>query len=104
MTSKELFKNKKVVVFGIPGAFTPTCQYKHVPSYNENSQQLKDLGIDTIACLSVNDPFVMEAFAKHTSANKANIEMFSDSNAEFVKKLGKTIDAASVGLGIRSSV
>ena len=91
-------------MFGIPGAFTPTCQYKHVPSYNKNSKQLKDLGIDVIACLSVNDPFVMEAFAKHTSADKADIQMFSDSNAEFVKKLGKTIDAASVGLGIRSSV
>ena len=99
--SSEVFAGK-VAVFAVPGAFTPTCHERHLPTFTKNAESLKGKGVDRIVCLSVNDPFVMGAWAKATAADAAGIEMLGDSDAAFTKAIGMDFDGAAVGLGVRS--
>jgi len=96
----EIFKGKKVVMFSVPGAFTPTCSAKHLPGFVQYADALKAKGVDTIVCLAVNDPFVMRAWGeKNNVADK--VLMLPDGNATFTKALGLTMDASGHGLGTR---
>ena len=99
LSSDELFSGKKVVVFGVPGAFTPTCSAQHLPGFIEKAAEIKSKGVDTIACLSVNDVFVMDAWQKANSAD--DIQMLADGNAEYTKALGLELDASGFGMGTR---
>ena len=101
MTTDEIFKGKKVVLFAVPGAFTPTCSMKHLPGFIQNYDQLKKKGIDTVACLSVNDHFVMGAWAKDQGAGE-KIMMIADGNGDFAKAVGLEMDGSGFGLGQRS--
>src|SRR3982750_4344549 len=100
MTSDEIFAGKNVVVFSLPGAFTPTCSSTHLPRYNELAPVFKANGIDTIVCLSVNDPFVMEEWAKDQEAD--NIVLLPDGNGEFTEKMGMLVDKSDLNFGKRS--
>jgi glutaredoxin/glutathione-dependent peroxiredoxin len=101
ITTDELFKGKTVAVFGLPGAFTRTCSGQHLPGYVQNADTLKAKGVSTIACVSVNDAFVMDAWGK--SQNVADkVMMLADGNAELTKALGLEIDRSDVGFGLRS--
>lgn len=100
VTTSELFDNKKVVVFALPGAFTPTCSSSHLPRYNELYPVFKDNGIDDIYCLSVNDTFVMNTWQDAQSAEK--ITMLPDGNGEFSKGMGMLVDKQNLGFGDRS--
>ena len=100
ITTDELFKGKRVVLFSVPGAFTPTCHAKHLPGFVQNIDQLKAKGVDTIACLAVNDVFVMDAWAKASNAAD-KVLMLADGNAEFTKALGLELDASGFGMGTR---
>lgn len=99
-TSKELFKDKTVVVFSLPGAFTPTCSSTHLPRYNELARTFKDNGVDDIICLSVNDTFVMNAWAADQEAE--NVTLIPDGNGEFTDGMGLLVDKADLGFGKRS--
>ena len=101
ITTDELFKGKKVVLFALPGAFTPTCSAKHVPGFVQNESELKKKGIDTIACLSVNDAFVMGAWGKDQKAD-GKVLMLADGNGDFTRAVGLELDATANGLGKRS--
>jgi peroxiredoxin (alkyl hydroperoxide reductase subunit C) len=92
---------KKIVIFALPGAFTPTCSAKHVPSYVEHFDAIKAKGVDEIWCVSVNDPFVMGAWGRDQKVGK-KIRMLGDGSAEFTKKLGLELDLIARGLGVRS--
>jgi peroxiredoxin (alkyl hydroperoxide reductase subunit C) len=99
---KEFLKNKKVILFGLPGAYTSVCSAKHLPGYINTSDRYKAKGIDHILCVSVNDPFVMDAWGKsHNVGDK--IIMIGDPFLEFTKSIGAEVDKSSKGLGIRSS-
>ena len=100
VTTKELFAGKKVVVFALPGAFTPTCSSAHVPRYNELAPAFKALGVDSIICISVNDGYVMEEWGKNQHAD--NIRFIPDGNAEFSDKMGMLVDKRNLGFGQRS--
>ena len=100
-TTDELFKGKKVVLFALPGAFTPTCSAKHLPGFVNNHQALKAKGIDSIACLSVNDAFVMDAWGKDQNV-EGKVLMLADGNGEFTKAVGLELDASRFGMGPRS--
>ena len=100
VTTDELFKGKRVVLFSVPGAFTPTCHAKHLPGFVQNIDKLKAKGIDTIACLAVNDVFVMDAWAKASGASD-KVLMLADGNADFTKALGLELDASGFGMGTR---
>jgi len=100
LTTDELFGGKKVVLFSVPGAFTPTCSAKHLPGFIEHADEILARGVDTIACVSVNDVFVMNAWGKNAKADK--IVMLADGNAEFAKAVGLTLDASAWGMGQRS--
>ncbi|MGH6921165.1 MAG: peroxiredoxin, partial [Geminicoccaceae bacterium] len=97
----DLTRGKKVVLFAVPGAFTPACSEKHLPGFLQQAAAFKAKGIDTVACVAVNDPFVLSAWDK-ANAIDGKIELFSDGNAEFTKALGLDFDASAVGLGTRS--
>ena len=97
---EDLTKGRKVVLFGLPGAFTPTCSAKHVPSYVANYDKLKAKGVDAIACMSVNDAFVMGAWAKNQKSDD-KIRMLADGSAEYTKALGLEFDLAGRGMGLR---
>jgi peroxiredoxin len=101
LKTDELFQGKKVVVFAVPGAFTPTCSKTHLPGYVANADQLKAKGVDEIVCLSVNDPFVMHAWAEQHGA-QGKITMLPDGNGELTKALGLEMDGRGAGLGTRS--
>ena len=101
MTTNAAFGGKKVALFAVPGAFTPTCHAKHVPSYVDNLDALKAKGIDQVACVSVNDIFVLTAWAKDLGADE-KILFLADGAAEFTKATGLVFDATEIGLGIRS--
>jgi peroxiredoxin len=101
LTTGELFDGKKVVFFSVPGAFTPTCSNKHLPGYVRNAEGIKAKGIDTIACMAVNDVFVMDAWGKAQGA-EGKVLMLADGNGEFTKALGLELDATKSGMGIRS--
>ena len=100
MSTSELFSGKTVVLFGVPGAFTPTCSAKHVPSFLENFDALKGKGVDTIACMSVNDAFVMEAWGKDQGVGD-KIVMLADGSADYAEKLGLGLDLTARGMGKR---
>ena len=99
-TTDELFNNKKVVMFAVPGAFTPTCSESHLPSFVSNQDKILAKGVDQVVCLSVNDPFVMGAWGKAQNAGK--ILMAADGSATWTKALGLELDLVERGLGIRS--
>ncbi len=99
--TEAFFKGRKVVLFAIPGAFTPTCQAQHIPSYVSNAEALKEKGADAIVCMAVNDPFVLAAQAQTTGA-EGKIDFLSDGNAEFTKAMGLVLDGSGIGLGTRS--
>ena len=101
ITTDELFKGKKVAVFGLPGAFTPTCSAKHLPGYVEKAADLKKKGVDRIACISVNDAFVMDAWGKSQNVGD-KVMMLADGNADFAKALGLDNDFSKNGMGVRS--
>ena len=96
----EATKGKKVVIFGLPGAFTPTCSAKHVPSYLASYDKLKAKGVDDILCMSVNDAFVMGAWARDQHAG-GKVRMMGDGSADFTKALGLVFDLTAKGMGVR---
>jgi len=101
LTTSELCEGKKVVLFAVPGAFTPTCSVQHLPGYVDNAQSLKDKGVDTVACVSVNDPFVMGAWGKDREVGE-DLMMLSDGNGDFTAAIGLEMDGSGFGLGTRS--
>jgi peroxiredoxin len=100
-TTDEIFKGKKVVLFAVPGAFTPTCHKNHLPGFLQNADAIKGKGIDTIAVTGVNDVFVMDAWKKSTGA-EGKIEFLADGSGDFAKAVGLTVDLGPRGLGTRS--
>jgi peroxiredoxin len=96
----DMTKGRKVVIFGLPGAFTPTCSAKHVPSYIANYEKLKAKGVDTIACISVNDAFVMGAWGRDQKTGD-KVRMLADGSADYTKALGLELDLSARGLGLR---
>ena len=98
--TSDYFKGKTVALFAVPGAFTPTCSAQHLPSFRDNLDALKDKGVDQVACVSVNDVFVMDAWGK--SENVSEIDMLADGNGEFAKALGLELDASGFGMGQRA--
>jgi len=101
VTVGELFKGKKVVLFAVPGAFTPTCSMKHLPGFVEQAQAIRQKGVDEIVCLSVNDAFVMGAWGDQQKA-QGKVRMVADGNGELTRALGLEIDASGFGMGARS--
>ena len=101
VTVGEIFKGRKVVLFAVPGAFTPTCSMKHLPGFVEQAAAIRAKGVDEIVCLSVNDAFVMGAWGDASQA-KGKVRMLADGNGEFTKALGLTLDASGFGMGTRS--
>ncbi|HBE17703.1 MAG TPA: peroxiredoxin [Cyanobacteria bacterium UBA11149] len=100
LTTDEIFQGKKVVVFSLPGAFTPTCSSNHLPRYEELYEEFKAQGVDQIICLSVNDAFVMFQWGKHVGAK--NVFLLPDGNGEFTRKMGMLVDKSNIGFGMRS--
>ncbi|MDJ0980868.1 MAG: peroxiredoxin [Kiloniellales bacterium] len=101
ITTDEIFSGKKVVLFALPGAFTPTCSAQHVPSYIKNAAALRDKGVDTIACLSVNDAFVMGAWGEAHGAG-GKVVMIADGNGDLARAIGLDFDGSNFGMGVRS--
>ncbi len=101
VTTDSLFANKKAVLFALPGAFTPGCSMKHVPGFVRHYDDIKAKGVDLIACLSVNDAFVMGAWEKDQKA-EGKVMMLADGNADFTKAVGLSMDGSGYGLGLRS--
>ena len=101
VTSDELFNGKKVALFAVPGAFTPTCSQRHLPGYVDKAAQLKAKGVDTIACVSVNDAFVMGAWGKDQNCGD-KVMMLADGSGDFTRAMGLELDATRNGLGKRS--
>lgn len=100
LTSDEIFLGKKVVLFALPGAFTPTCSSTHLPGYDMKHDELKDLGVDQVICLSVNDAFVMYKWG--LDLNNKNVFMLPDGNGEFTEKMGALVEKTNLGFGKRS--
>ena len=100
VTTDELFKGKKVVLFAVPGAFTPTCSERHLPGYIEHYEDFRKRGID-VACMAVNDAFVMRAWAQHRHVPDGML-MLADGNGDFAKALGLEMDSSKFGMGMRS--
>jgi len=100
VTTAELFGGKRVVLFSVPGAFTPTCSAKHLPGFVDHADEILSKGVDEIACMSVNDVFVMNAWGKSAHADK--ISMLADGNGDFAQALGLEMDASGFGMGQRS--
>jgi len=100
ISTADLFGGKKVVLFSVPGAFTPTCSAKHLPGFIEHSKAIKAKGVDTIACMAVNDVFVMNAWGKAQNAGK-DVMMLADGNGDYAKALGLALDASGFGMGHR---
>jgi peroxiredoxin len=97
----DIFKGKKVVVFAVPGAFTPTCSMKHLPGFVEQAEAIRAKGVDEIICLSVNDAFVMGAWGE-ASKTRGKVRMLADGNGDFTKAVGLGVDASGFGMGARS--
>jgi peroxiredoxin len=100
VSTDNLFNGKKVVLFSVPGAFTPTCSAKHLPGFINNFDQLKAKGVDTVACMAVNDVFVMKAWGESSKA-AGKIEMLADGNGDYARALGLELDASKFGMGQR---
>ncbi|MDB5480773.1 MAG: peroxiredoxin [Caulobacteraceae bacterium] len=101
ITSDELFKGKTVALFAVPGAFTPTCSAKHLPGFKTKAAEFKAKGVDTIACVSVNDVFVMKAWGENQGVGD-DVLMLADGNGDFTKAVGLELDASRFGMGPRS--
>ncbi len=101
ISTKEIFEGKTVALFAVPGAYTPTCSAKHLPGYRDSAEALKGKGVDTIACLSVNDVFVMNAWGKDQKAGET-VLMLADGNGDYTKSLGLEMDGSRFGMGLRS--
>ncbi len=101
LSTADVFDGKKVVLFGVPGAFTPSCHKNHLPGYVRRHEEIKSTGVDTIACVAVNDAFVLDAWAKASQAD-GRVLMLADGNADFVKAAGLSFDGSGLGLGPRS--
>jgi len=101
LTTEQLFAGKKVVLFSVPGAFTPACSAKHLPGFIQNAAALKGKGVDTIACMSVNDVFVMKAWGKSAGTGD-KVLMLADGNGDYARALGLALDASGFGMGQRS--
>ena len=101
ISTDDIFNGKKVVLFAVPGAFTPTCSAKHLPGFVEKAAEIKGKGVDTIACLAVNDAFVMGAWGKAQNTGE-KILMLADGAAAFTKQLGLDLDLTGPGMGVRS--
>ncbi|MDX2097249.1 MAG: peroxiredoxin [Leptolyngbyaceae cyanobacterium bins.59] len=99
-TTQEIFGGKRVVVFALPGAFTPTCSSTHLPRYEELYDEIRAQGVDAVICLSVNDAFVMFQWGKQQGAN--NVFLLPDGNGEFTRKMGMLVDKSNLGFGMRS--
>jgi len=97
----ELTRGKKVVLFAVPGAFTPTCSERHLPGFLEQAEAIRTKGVDTIACVAVNDPFVLNAWDKANNVG-GRVQLLSDGNAQFTKAIGLELDGSGFGLGLRS--
>jgi peroxiredoxin len=100
-STDEIFKGKKVVLFAVPGAFTPTCSVKHLPGFVQNAEAFKAKGVDTVACIAVNDAFVMGAWGKE-QGTAGKVEMLADGAAAFAKAIGLELDLNARGMGWRS--
>lgn len=100
VSTEEIFAGKKIVLFSVPGAFTPTCSAKHLPGFVNHADEILAKGVDSIVCVSVNDVFVMNAWGK--SANAEKLHMLADGNGDFAKALGLELDARGFGMGQRS--
>ncbi|WP_293851396.1 peroxiredoxin [Steroidobacter sp.] len=100
VNAEEFFKGRKVVLFSVPGAFTPTCDAKHLPGFVEKASELRGKGVDAIACIAVNDAFVMKAWGKSQNTD-GKVDMLADGNADYTKALGLDMDASGYGMGIR---
>ena len=100
LDTRTLFENRKVVIFAVPGAFTPTCSEKHLPGFVEHFDAFRERGVD-VACVAVNDPFVMQAWMQSAGVPEG-LRMVADGNAELTRALGLELDASSYGMGIRS--
>ncbi len=101
ITSDQLFKGKKVALFALPGAFTPTCSAKHLPGFKEHAAEFRAKGVDTIACVSVNDVFVMKAWGESQGVGD-DVLMLADGNGDFTRAVGLEMDASKFGMGSRS--
>jgi peroxiredoxin len=101
VSTDELLGGKKVVLFALPGAFTPTCSSKHVPGFIENAEALKGRGVDAIACVSVNDAFVMDAWGRNLGVGDS-VLMLADGNADFTRAVDLMLDGSGIGFGLRS--
>ena len=101
LTTEALFKGKKVGLFAVPGAFTPTCSAKHLPGFKAHAAELRGKGLDTIACVSVNDVFVMKAWGESQGVG-SDVLMLADGNGDFTKAVGLELDASRFGMGPRS--
>jgi glutaredoxin/glutathione-dependent peroxiredoxin len=102
VASSDLFGAGKVALFAVPGAYTPTCHAKHMPSFVNNVDALKAKGIERIVCVSVNDPFVMKAWGEATGATAAGVVLVADPTAAFTRAMGLDFDGSGAGLGVRS--
>lgn len=100
LSTADLFAGKRVVVFSLPGAFTPTCSTSHLPRYEALYDEFKTLGVDAVICISVNDAFVMFQWGKQQGAN--NVFLLPDGNGEFTRKMGMLVDKSNLGFGMRS--
>ena len=100
ITTDQLFAGKKVVLFSVPGAFTPTCDARHLPGFVQHAADFKAKGVDTVACMAVNDVFVMKAWGK-ASAVEGTVQMLADGNGDYAKALGLELDATGFGMGMR---
>ncbi len=101
ITTRDVFGGKKVVLFAVPGAFTPTYHLKHLPGFIDNAEEFKKRGVDIVACVAVNDPFVLGAW-EEMSGGKGKVLFLSDGNGEFTEKIGMGFDGSGIGLGTRS--
>ncbi|MBM4196467.1 MAG: peroxiredoxin [Gammaproteobacteria bacterium] len=101
LSAAELFKGRKVVLFAVPGAFTPTCSMNHLPGYLKHAADIQAKGVDAIACMSVNDTFVMDAWGKDKQVGD-KVKMLADGNATYTRALGLELDASGFGMGQRS--
>lgn len=101
VTTADVFGGRKVALFAVPGAFTPTCHRNHLPGFLENADAISAKGVDAIACVAVNDVFVMDAWARAAGA-EGRIEFLADGNGDFARALGLEVDLGKVGLGVRS--
>ena len=101
IATEQLFDGKRVLLFSVPGAYTPTCSQKHLPGYIAKAAELRAKGIDAVACMAVNDVFVMSAWGKSAGAD-GKVQMLADGSADFAKKIGLEIDLGARGMGFRS--